>query len=285
MASTGESIIQDQDVRGALIQDVHQRFVVETFKDLAMARATGTPFGNPTGTAGDVNTLLTRDNMFQYHVLGTQTILGPAKVDTGLDITQDVAAADDGVEYTLGCEEPANTVIADTAGATRGTFVVGTDAPFYVSVKFNLDDVSGTDDCAVGFRKAEAYQAAIDNYDEMAVLNMISGDINIETILNNAATVTTDTTDNWADAATHTFTVIVDSDGSLTGNGTVGRVYYEIDGVKPTTLPTANFKFDSGEIVIPFLYFIQNTDLCSIVLQRWESGFIGVGDTEQRANG
>ena len=50
-------------------------------------------------------------------------------------------------------------------------------------MKFAIADVSDTDDCAFGFRKVEAYQANIDDYDEMAALNVISGDIKIETIL------------------------------------------------------------------------------------------------------
>jgi hypothetical protein len=62
-----------------------------------------------------------------------------------------------------------------------------------------LSDVDGTDDCAIGWRKAEAYQAAIDSYDEMAAINVIAGAIKIETILNNGTTATTDTTDTIAD--------------------------------------------------------------------------------------
>ena len=208
----------------------------------------------------------------QYHVLGTQTILGPARVDAGLNITQDLTD-NDGLEYTLGVEEPADTVIADTAGSSAGTFKVGTDKPFFVRLNFKLTDVSGTDDCALGFRKAEAYQANVDDYDEMAALNVISGDIKIETILNAAATTTTDTTDNWADAETKTLMVIVDSDGSLYGQARA--VYYEIDGAIPTALPTAAFKFDADELVVPFFYFLNASDVAeSTILVSWESGLI-----------
>lgn len=246
------------------------RYVYDDFRGLFIARATATPMGDPTGTAGDVNTLFSgRGHQFQYHVLGTQTILAPKRVAGGLDITQDLTN-NDGVEYTLGCEDPANTVIS---ALSRGTFTVGTDKPFGFSLKLLITDVSGTDDCAIGFRKSEAYQANVDDYDEAAAVNIISGDIKIETILNNAATTTTDTTLDWADAATKTISVYCDSDGSLWG--TPRAVYYEIDGAKPTAVPTTQFRFDSGEVVIPFFYFLNDTDVAeSTVLVEWESGLV-----------
>lgn len=268
-------IITDLDVRAALVDDYHQRYAYIDFtKHMPFARATATPFGNPTGTAGDVNTLQVGPYQLQYHVLGTQTILGPKRIDAGLNITQDLTD-DDGVEYTLGCEDPADTVIADTANDSRGTFKVGTDGPFGFALKFTITDVSGTDDCAVGFRKAEAYQGAIDDYDEMAALNAISGDIKIETILNGAATTTTDTTDNWADAETKTLAVIIDSDGSLAQDGTKGKAFYFIDGLDVTTNAATRFKFDNNELVIPFFFFLNATDVSeTLTLIEWESGLL-----------
>ena len=269
----GQTVSSLLDVRSAMASDAMLRHAYIDFtKYMPFARSSSTPFGNPTGTAGDVNTLQLGPHQMQYHVLGTQTILGPKRVDGGLDITQDLTD-DDGLEYTLGVEEPANTVIADTAGSSAGTFQVGVDKPFFVRLNFKITDVSGTDDCALGFRKAEAYQGAIDDYDEMAALNVISGNINIETILNGAATTTTDTTLDWADAATKTLMVIVDSDGTLYGQPRA--VYYEVDGAIPTTLPTAVYKFDANELVVPFLFFLNAADVAeSTVLVSWESGLI-----------
>ena len=92
----------------------------------------------------------------------------------------------------------------------------------------------------------------------MAVLNVISGDITIETILNAASTTSTDTTDNWADTATHSLKVKVTSAGVVT---------YLIDGTAPST--TAAFTFDSGEVVTPFFYFIHASDVAgAVVLQK-----------------
>ncbi len=196
-------------------------------------------YGDPTGTTGDLNRALFRYGLAaQYHVKGTQTLLAPLlDNDKGLDISQD-QTDNDGVEYVFG------------GLGTNGpfTFTVGTDNCF-IRVKFRIADVSGTDDCAVGFRKNEAMQANIDDYDEAAFLNVILGVVKAETILNNAATTTTtpSSTSAWADDATHELMVKV-----------IGRsVSFFYDGSPCTGLPA--FSFDSGEVIVPFFFFLQAT--------------------------
>lgn len=210
----------------------------------------GVAGGASTGTTGDENVMHLGTNVLEYHILGTQTITAPSLGSNGLDVSLD-QTDDDGVEITHGI-----------TARSRHAFTIGTDGPFYFRVKLAIADVSGTDDCLVGFRKTEAYQAAVDDYTDMAALNVISGDINIETILNNAATTTTDTTDNWADGETHTLKVRVSAAGVVT---------YEIDGAAPTT--TAAFTFDDGDVVVPFFYFLHDTDVAGAVeLIEWEVG-------------
>lgn len=205
------------------------------------------------GTTGNENYMWFGPNVFQYHILGTQTRIIPEVASTGLDISLD-QTENDGVEVTNGI----------TAADAKRVFTVGTDPAFFFRVKFSIADVSGTDDCAMGFRKAEAFQANIDDYDEMAALNVISGDIYIETILNDAATSSTDTTDNWADAATHTLEVRVNAAGVVT---------FLIDGAAPST--TATFTFDDTEVVVPFFYFLHDANLCdTLILQEWEWGYL-----------
>jgi len=225
-----------------------RRFTLEEFEtNPVTAKIAG---GAATGTAGDENVMAFEDNIFEYHILGTQTILAPSLAAGGLNIAMDVANADDGVEISQGI----------TARA-RSAFVIGTDA-FYFKATFYLTDVTGTDDCAVGFRTAEAYQAAIDDYNNMAALNVISGNITIETIDDNAGTTTTDTTDDWADLASHTLEVYVNVDGIVT---------YQIDGAAPTV--TAAFTWDDGDTVVPFFYFIQAADFAEATyLTSWECG-------------
>lgn len=222
------------------------------YKGKVLADGTTLAHAAPTGATGDENLMQFMEGQLEWHVLGTQTILAPALTATGLDIGMD-QTANDGIEICSG-------ILANNKLA----FTVGTDAAFFARMRFSLADVSGTDDCAFGFRKAEAYQAAIDNYDEMAALNVISGDIKIETILNNATTTTTDTTENWADTAIHELSIYVDGDGVVT---------YKIDGHEPAT--TADFTFDTGEIVVPFFYYLHDTDICdTIILKEFECGLV-----------
>ena len=186
--------------------------------------------GLPTGTAGDENLISFPSMSLSQHVLGTQTIVYTPWSTTGLTLVQD-AANNDGLEVSAGIE-----------AVTPQEFVVGQQA-FSFKVRVAIADVSDTDDCAFGFRLKEDYQANLDDYNDMAVLNVISGDIFTETILNGAATTSTDTTNNWADGETHTLEVRVDTDGAVT---------YLIDDVAPVT--TVAFTFDSGDVLIPFAY-------------------------------
>lgn len=253
MAQRDTNFTQVDSEKGYKVNDVRQsdtQFTYEAFADNPVTAGIGG--GAATGTAGDENALLTPYNAFEYHILGTQTITAPSKNADGLNIGMD-QTNNDGVELSQG-------ILSNSKHA----FTIGTDDAFFLSVTIKIPDVSGTDDCAIGFRKAEAYQAAIDNYDEMAALNVISGNINIETILNNGATDTTDTTDDFADGEEHTLTVIVRSDGA---------VDFEIDGAVPST--TASFTFDDGEVVVPFLYFLHASDVAgAVAISKWECGYL-----------
>lgn len=198
--------------------------------------------GAATGTAGDENVMSVDGVNFEYHILGTQTILAPSLAAGGLNIGMD-QTNNDGVEIGQGITTQ-----------SKSKFTIGTDA-FYMKVSINVADISGTDDCAIGFRTTEAYQAAIDNYNNMAVLNIIDANITIETIDDNAATTSTDTTDNAADGTTVELGVFVSAAGVVT---------YTIDGSAPTT--TAAFTWDDGDTVVPFIYFLHSSDVAGAVL-------------------
>ncbi len=207
-------------------------------------------YGPPTGTGGDENIMILPEGTLEYHMLGTQTLLGFIPNASGLDVSLD-QTDDDGVEICGG-------ILA----SSKLAFIVGTDPAFYAKMEFNIADVSGTDDCAFGFRKVEAYQANIDDYDEMAALNVISGNITIETILNAGATTSTDTTNNWADGETHELEVRVSAAGVVT---------YKIDEGTPATV--AEFTFDDGEVIVPFFYFLHSSDVAGVVtLTHFECG-------------
>lgn len=242
-----------------------RNYVFETFNgpytaSLMHPAAGGAGGIAPTGAAGDVNAFSTRQNTFEYHILGAgQTILAPKIVATGYDVSLD-QTDNDGLEITLGVEDSAASGVIT---APPCSFTIGTSSAFFARLKFAIADVSGTDDCAFGFRKAAIYQANIDDYTDAATLNVISGNVTMETILNNAATTATDTTDNWLDTETHTLQVNVSAAGAVT---------YLLDGVAPTV--TAAFTFDSGDVLIPFFYFLQATTSPGIItFKEFECGF------------
>lgn len=198
-------------------------------------------YGDPTGTAGDLNrcALAGCGVTWQYHVKGTQTLLAPLLDTTGLglDISQD-QTDNDGVELMFGAN--------NSYGRFVHTVSSSTDACF--KVKLKIADVSGTDDLAIGWRKVEAAQANLDDYDEGAFVNVILGQLYSETILNGAATVTTTATGStWADNAVHTVEVCIKG----------RQAYYYYDDVR--IQKTVTYNFDTGEVILPVIFFLQAT--------------------------
>lgn len=246
-ASVSSAKIVDDTIRPTKLAP---RYILEEFGQQGIATENDGTVAS--GATGATNILVLGRNVFTYHIKGAgQTLIVPTIAADGLLVSHDLTV-DEGAEYTNGI-----------TSRCPVAFTVGTDGAFFFKCRLKIADVSGTDDCAVGFRKAEAFQAAIDNYDEMAALNVISGNITIETILNNAATTSTDTTDDWTDGQTKTLEVYVSAAGVVT---------YKIDNAAPTA--TAAFSFDAGEVVVPFFYFLHDaTSPGAIHLVSWEVGF------------
>lgn len=174
-----------------------------------------------------------------------------AQVATGLDISGDLVDND------------GNELVGGVLGASGRPFVIGDDPAFYFCATVKITDVDGTDELQWGFRRAEAANAVFDNYKDLAAIGDISGDIKISTILNDAATSTTDTTDNWADLETHKLCVLVSGTGVVT---------YTEDGAAPTV--TAAFTFDDGDPVIPFMHLRHDANVAeSTIVTAWEVGY------------
>tara|TARA_R110002072_G_scaffold86126_1_gene194458 strand:- start:901 stop:1686 length:786 start_codon:yes stop_codon:yes gene_type:complete len=220
----------------------------EAAKDLKQVYRFGTPpvvvdYEHPVqqlvdGTALDTVIHSYADGLsMTFGALVAQDIDRPAASTTGMDYGYD-QTNNDGIELVYSC-----TTTKGREGVDR--FTVGNQA-FSAEMEFSIATVAGTDVGNFGFRKVEALAADLHAYDEMAGLFPISGDIKIQTILNNAATTTTDTTANWADGEIHSLKVLVSKAGAVT---------YQIDGAAPST--TAAFSFDAGEVVTPFLSFLQ----------------------------
>jgi len=218
----------------------------------------GTTGAAPGGSTGDVNILnFGGEGTLEQAILGAgQTIIVPVLKDDGLEISGD-QAADEGMEICAGI----------TARAPSA-FVVGTDPAFFFRVRAVIDDVSGSDDFAIGFRKNQAYTANVDDYTDFAVLNLIAGQWKTETALNNAATTTTTLTGSTvADLGAFEVMIKVSAAGAVT---------YEVGTAGSRTTPALApaFTFDSTDVVVPFVYFLHDTDLAnSVRLRHWEAGF------------
>jgi len=189
---------------------------------------------------------------------GTQAIDGPSVASTGMNYEGD-AADDEGFQWAM--SYPGSKGIEGVDSFTVGT------AGFYAKLRFSIQDVSISDDCAFGLRlKSQASNAALDNYTDVASLNVISGDIKVESILNNASTVTTDTTDNWGDGESHTLEVRISK---------AGVASYRIDGRAVTTSPTADVTFDTGDVFTPFMFMLHSSAAaCDVILQELETGVL-----------
>ena len=199
------------------------------------------------GTAGDTTLHQYADglSLTMYPIVG-QAIDKPGASTSGMDYGYD-QTDNDGIQLCM-----SDSTVKGREGIDR--FTVGKQA-FEAELTFSIADVSGTDDCAFGFAKVDVHRAAIDDCDEMAVLNVISGDIKIETVLNDGTTSTTDTTDNWADGETHALKVKVSKAGAVT---------YQIDGAAPST--TATFSLDIGEVVTPMYYMLHASDVAGAII-------------------
>lgn len=177
-------------------------------------------------------------------------------VDLGVD-----AADNDGISMDLGY---------GAAGAevahTRGAFIIGTDAAFFLRVKLDIADVSDSDQIAVGFVKGGwPVDGLLDTYTDYAALNVDNGDIKIENRTNSGTASVTDTTQDVADAGTITLEVRVSS---------TGAVKFLVDGAAPT-VDVTGFSFDDGDTVNAILTTLN--DIAGdpgVVVREWESGFI-----------
>ena len=213
----------------------------------SLSKANG--YADPTGVGGDINRAQFRKFQTQYHVKGTQTLLGPLlDVDNGLDISQD-QTDNDGVEHLFG------------ALGTYGQFTRATPTYDLLDLTLKIVDVSGTDDCCIGFRKNEAFAANVDDYNDACWVNINLGDVLVESMVGGAATVTTDSGVNWLDNETHRVTVKV-----------VGQqVVCLFDNVPLPGIPA--YSFTAALVVVPFFFFLQATTTPGKVF--WKSVQIG----------
>lgn len=221
-----------------------------------------TPYAFPTGATGTFGRWCVPGGDVLMHYKGAgQSILGPAldattgKMSIALDQT-----STEGVEYIFNSIQLSSLTVFP-----RQNRIAGVSGASFGRVSLTLEDVSGLSECAFGLRKVEAAQANIDDYDEMAVLNVQNGVINRETILNNGATVTTATGQTWADGATKELSWRLGRADA--GGGRVCELFVD-------AIACGRFTFDNNEVLQPFLFLLQAADLSQVYINYFELGFL-----------
>ena len=175
-----------------------------------------------------------------YYPLGTATLVALTSSNDGVNCVLD-ATAGEGVE--LSASSWANSLKSAIVGKTA----------FSIYAKVTIDDVTGLNPMWVGFRKKAAANTTYTSYTDYAFIGLgnATGDIFTSTEINGAGNTNTDTTQNWADAETHTLEVRVAVSGAVT---------FFLDGYKPTV--TQAITFDAGDEMIPvFCYALQASDI------------------------
>jgi hypothetical protein len=252
--------IQSQDIADFSLNrrkfnDRHQYF---NFRNQPVAMLKGATGAVAAGTTGAVNILsIPAEGALEQHILGAgQTLIVPTLVADGLEISGDQTNDE-------GCE-----LCAGTVSRVPSYFVVGTDPAFSFRVRAVIDDVSGTDSLLMGWRKVQAYQASYASYTDFAALLLDGGQWKSVTNLNNGG-VTTTTLTGYTVADLGAFEVQINVSAS-------GAVTYEVGTAGSRSVPgtAPAFTLDSGDGMVPFLYFLHHTDLAdSIRLRQWEAGF------------
>lgn len=182
-------------------------------------------------TTGE-NKIATDYGQWVYNNIGTNTITVPTPGNTGLLLDQDLTDTE-GAEHT-----------PSLLTNNSQTFVVG-KTEFSVVYKGTASDHTDAG-FMVGFRKKAAHAADFNNYTDLGSVGFLGDLIYTWGILNNAATVATNTTVVPTDAAVEEFIVKVDISGNVScfANGVKYPVY---------SVGTTPLVFDAGDEMIPFV--------------------------------
>lgn len=232
---------------------------LDTADQIAMLTATGLVRAN---TANLLHHLYTPGgNILGVANLGTQTT-APTIVAAGLDIGG-VATDDIGHE-----------IFSHFAGATGRPFVVGHDPAFYFKATLTIADISGTDTLLIGFRRAEVNNGTLASYADYIGVGVNTaanpGALKLISEVNGSApsNYPVDTTQTLADATLLTVKVKVSAAGAVTFELATGSNAL----AAPTVTEAATL--DDGDPVIPFIHFLNSSDLAgSVVIGSWEAGY------------
>jgi hypothetical protein len=204
--------------------------VIEFFDQNIIFQGAAGAVPTTTGT----NKMLTATSSLVYNQIGTQTITVPTPAAAGLNLDQD-ATDTEGAAYTP--------ELLPTNGSKK--FVVGKDE-FAVIAK--VSSIDWTDVyLKVGVRIKSAHTADFNDYTDLAAVGTDSNgdDFYTHGILNNAATVSTDTGVNGTDGSVHEFRIHVAQNGLVSAY--IDDVKYPIYSAGTTALI-----LDAGDEIVPF---------------------------------
>lgn len=228
--------------------------------------------GFPTAAAGENIRITSKDGhliLYLEEQVGAPTL---ATVYTAV-----ITPSADGMDF--GMDDTDNDGIQlgplETVGGV-GTFTAGTDT-FYAKATFKLEDASGVDPACLGFRTNQAFAdidalAGLDGYgaagEEVVALCVGSGAgvdpavMHTYSKVGGAASVdTTLAAHTWADGATHTLEIYVD---------TAGAVTYRFDGAAMTGPVALTL---SADTFFPFIVHNSSADVnANIYISNFEFG-------------
>lgn len=193
----------------------------------------------PTGTANTLGWQMTPNTALYRVNIGTQTIVAPVLGANGLILDQD----DTATEGSHTC--------ASFRDFSNQEFIVGKDECSVVARVLATDWTDGQ--ILVGLRKKATYTADYNDYTDLAAIGGGAADgdsVYTFGILNNAATVATDSAINFTDSAYAELLIKVAIDGKVEAyvNGTKCNIY---------SAGTTQMQFDSGDALIPFYQYVN----------------------------
>jgi hypothetical protein len=186
--------------------------------------------------------------------VGDATLFSPRLVDQAKGLQIDFDNAAEGAQYDLG-----------DAISGKGAFAVDSDgvAPYFVRAKLKLADVSDMITCAVGFRGAEA-AAAYSNYSDIAVLDVIGGDVKVVTENAGGGQVITDTGVNVVDGGVVELKVVFFD----------GIFRFFVNGVEYPPQTAA----EAAITLFPFIFISKTAGTGFVYLQELEAGPLSAVD-------
>ncbi len=171
-------------------------------------------------------------------------------------------ALSEGVQYTFGAAVSA----ANPFSTTIGDDTVRNKGNRRILLNHQFQTAANVDEFAVGFRKAENAVSAIESYTDYAVLTgQYDTDgvyIRTETRLNSGTVATTDL------PGSPTLAADTDAIFEVRLIGGVPRFFYNGEEFN------VDFEFDSGDVIIPFAFFLCNATGSS----EWRWKELAVGD-------